>query len=257
MDGLDRRSMEHCQRHPAGRFRAGGWTRPSLERAAQSSERSVMDLANGRALAGPAAAIWLGCHRAPALPKLGALRCDGTFAPHAGATPQGRWRTGLEGMLCGRNFCSGQKRGRQVGKTKRGKGTKIMGIADGAGLPLALRTESASPAEVKLVKATLEARVGAEVPERLIGDKAYDSDKLDDQLMQEYGTDLIAPNKINRKTPTQDGGPLRRYRKRWKIERLFAWLFNFRRLVVRYEYHAENFQGFVHLAAAVILLRYL
>jgi hypothetical protein len=33
---------------------------------------------------------------------------------------------------------------------------------------------------------------------------------------------------------------------------MFAWFFNFRRLVVRYEYHAEDFQGFVHLAAAII-----
>ena len=160
-------------------------------------------------------------------------------------------------MFCGRHVCAGQKRGRRVGKTKRGKGTKIMGIADGHGLPLALRTESASPAEVKLVKATLDERVVADVPERLIGDKAYDSDRLDQQLMQEYGTEMIAPNKINRRVPTQDGRPLRRYLRRWKIERLFAWLFNFRRLVVRYEYHAENFQGLVHLAAAVILLRHL
>jgi len=132
-----------------------------------------------------------------------------------------------------------------------------MGIADGHGLPLALRTECASPAEVKLVAATLEERVVAEVPERLIGDKAYDSDKLDEQLLQEYGLELIAPNKQNRIVPTQDGRPLRRYKRRWKIERLFAWLFNFRRLVVRYEYHAENFQGFVHLAAAIILCRHL
>jgi transposase len=160
-------------------------------------------------------------------------------------------------MFCGRDFCSGQKRGRQVGKTKKGKGTKIMGIADGHGLPLALRTESASPAEVKLVQATLEARVLAAVPERLIGDKAYDSDRLDEQLMQEYGTELIAPNKVNRRIPTQDGRALRRYKRRWKVERMFAWLFNFRRLVVRYEYHAENFQGLVHLAAALILLRHL
>lgn len=160
-------------------------------------------------------------------------------------------------MFCGRDFCAGQKRGRQVGKTKRGKGTKIMGIADGHGLPLALRTESASPAEVKLVTATLEARAVAEVPERLIGDKAYDSDQLDEQLMQQYGTEMIAPNKQNRRWPTQDGRPLRRYIRRYKIERLFSWLFNFRRLVVRYEYHADNFQGLVHLAAAVILLRYL
>ena len=108
---------------------------------------------------------------------------------------------------------------------------------------------------MKLVAATLEKRIVREVPERLIGDKAYDSDRLDEQLLREYGTEMIAPNKINRRVPTQDGRALRRYRRRWKIERLFAWLFNFRRLVVRYEYHAENFQGLVHLAAALILLR--
>ena len=160
-------------------------------------------------------------------------------------------------MFCGRDFCSGQKRGRLVGKTKRGKGTKIMGIADGHGFPLALRTESASPAEVKLVQKTLDERIVAEAPERLIGDKAYDSDRLDEQLMHNFGTEMIAPNRQNRRVSIQDGRALRRYVRRWKIERLFAWLFNFRRLVVRYEYHAENFQGFLHLAAAVILLRHL
>ena len=159
-------------------------------------------------------------------------------------------------MFCGRDICSGQKRGRLVGKTKRGKGTKIMGIADRHGLPVALRTESASPAEVKLVEPTLEERIVADVPERLIGDKAYDSDRLDENLMQTYGIEMIAPNRAKR-SQTQDGRPLRRYVRRWKVERLFAWLFNSRRLVVRYEYHAENFQGFLHLAAAVILLRYL
>jgi len=144
-----------------------------------------------------------------------------------------------------------------VGKTKRGKGTKIMGLADGHGLPLALRAESASPAEVKLVEQTMEERFVADVPERLIGDKAYDSDRLDEQMMQKFGTEMIAPNKVNRRVRTQDGRSLRRYVRRWKIERLFAWLFNFRRLVVRYEYHADNFQGFLHLGAAIILLRHL
>ncbi len=154
-------------------------------------------------------------------------------------------------------FVPAKKRGRLVGKTKRGKGTKIMGIADRQGLPLAVRTESASPAEVKLVEKTLDERIVADVPERLIGDKAYDSDRLDQELLENYGIEMIAPNRENRRVPTQDRRPLRRYVRRWKIERLFAWLFNFRRLVVRDEYHAENFQGFVHLAAAVILLRHL
>jgi transposase len=97
----------------------------------------------------------------------------------------------------------------------------------------------------------------ADVPERLIGDKAYDSDALDRTLMNEYGTEMIAPHRAGRRQATQDGRALRRYARRWKIERLFAWLFNFRRLVVRYEYHAENFQGFLHLGAIAILLRYL
>lgn len=216
-----------------------------------------MDSTHRRTLERFAAAIWALPDHAPTFPELGEVRRDGKLAAHAGATPQGRWWVGFERMLCGRDFCSGQKRGRQVGKTKKGKGTKIMGIADGHGLPLALRTESASPAEVKLVAATLEARIVADVPERLIGDKAYDSDQLDEQLRQEYGTEMIAPNKVNRRVPTQDGRPLRRYVRRYKIERLFSWLFNFRRLVVRYEYHAENFQGLVHLAAAIILLRHL
>jgi transposase len=89
----------------------------------------------------------------------------------------------------------------------------------------------------------------------LIGDKAYDSDPLDVELAAE-GIEMIAPHKRNRKkVGTQDGRVLRRYRRRWKIERLFAWLQNFRRLVVRYEYHSENFLSFVHLGCIVILLR--
>ena len=57
-----------------------------------------------------------------------------------------------------------------------------------------------------------------EVPERLIGDKAYDSDALDQTLAEDYGVEMISPNRSNRKQKTQDGRPLRRYRRRWKIE---------------------------------------
>ena len=67
-----------------------------------------------------------------------------------------------------------------------------MGIADRHGLPFALRTERASPAEVTPVEKTLEERIVAEVPERLIEDKTYDSDRLDQQLMHNYGTDEMA-----------------------------------------------------------------
>ena len=59
----------------------------------------------------------------------------------------------------------------------------------------------------------------------------------------------------NRKKPrTQDGRKLRRYRRRWKIERLFAHLQNYRRVLVRHERYVENFLGFVQLGLIRLLL---
>jgi transposase len=92
---------------------------------------------------------------------------------------------------------------------------------------------------------------------RLIGDKAYDSDRLDRDLAERYGIEMIAPHRGERRMPTQDGRPLRRYRRRWRVERLFAWLHHFRRLVIRWEYRVENFFGMVCLGCMQILLRYL
>jgi transposase len=130
-----------------------------------------------------------------------------------------------------------------------------MAVADGFGLPLAICAASASPHEVTLVAATLDSRFVNELPERLIGDRAYDADPLDAGLAQ-LGVEMIAPHRRNRKKPkTQDGRPLRRYKRRWKVERLFAWLGNYRRLVVRYERYALNFLGFVHLGCILLLLR--
>ena len=130
-----------------------------------------------------------------------------------------------------------------------------MALADLHGLPVAIHLESATPHEVTLVEPTLEQRLVSEQPERLIGDKAYDSDKLDESL-QEQGIEMIAPHKSNRiKAATQDGRRLRRYRRRWRIERLWAWLQNFRRILVRQDYLAQHYLGFVHLGCIKILLR--
>ena len=127
-----------------------------------------------------------------------------------------------------------------MGKTKRGKGTKLVALADAAGLPLSVCAASASPHEVTLVGEALDGRFVSEKPERLIGDRAYDSDPLDAELREE-GIEMIAPHRKSGKKPkTQDGRKCRRYKERRKIERLFAWLHNFRRLVIRYERKAEN-----------------
>jgi transposase len=151
----------------------------------------------------------------------------------------------------------GQKGGSCVGLTRRGKATKIMAVADRNGLPLAAWIAGGERHESKLVVDTLDENFLEEAPERLIGDKAYDSDSLDSELAARQ-IKMIAPHRAGRsRPPTQDGRELRRYRRRWKVERLFAWLLRFRRVATRWDLHAENFLGFVHLGCLVILLRQL
>src|ERR1035441_399098 len=115
------------------------------------------------------------------------------------------------------NLRKRQKGGFAVGPTRRGKGTKIIAIAADNSLPLAVSVESASPAECQLVEDVLAGSFLDQLPARLIGDKAYDSDPLDQKLAHEYGIELIAPNRRGRKHRTQDGRQLRRYRRRWKV----------------------------------------
>ena len=126
-------------------------------------------------------------------------------------------------------------------------------IADRGGLPVSLSAGSASPHEIRFVPGLIEGRLTEAKPERLIGDKAYDSDPLDGACA-ELGVAMIAPHRDNRVKPrTQDGRVLRRYRRRWKVERLFAWMQNYRRVVTGYERHFENFLAFLKLAAFMIL----
>jgi len=143
-----------------------------------------------------------------------------------------------------------------VGVTKTGKGVKIMVLVDARGLPVAVTTGGASPHESKLVQGLFDFMLTVETPERIIGDMAYDSDALDQELHDE-GVEMIAPHRKNRKPEnvTQDGRPLRRYKRRWAVERTISWFQNFRRLCIRYEKSTMLFQGFLHFGCAFILLK--
>jgi hypothetical protein len=80
-------------------------------------------------------------------------------------------------------------------------------------------------------------------PEYLIGD--YDSDLLDVELRKE-GVEMISPHCSNcKRQATQDGRRLRRYERRWLVERFSAWLYWQRRRLTRFEYYAQNFLGFL------------
>jgi transposase len=192
----------------------------------------------------------------PSFPAVGAEWQVGRGSEASGPAPAraGKVEPGRGVRRC--YFRERQKGGFAVGPTRRGKGTKIIAVAAGNSLPLAVSVDSASPAECQLVEYVLAGSFLDQLPARLIGDKAYDSDPLDRTLREEYDIEMIAPNRRNR-SRSQDGRKLRRYRRRWKVERLFAWMHSFRRLVTRWEYHVENFLGFVHLACLHLLLRHL
>jgi len=113
---------------------------------------------------------------------------------------------------------------------------------------------SASPHEVKLIETTLDETALPEEPRgHLVADRAYDSDPLRDRL-EERGLELVCPHKINRRKPKrQDGRTLRRYRKRWIIERTIAWLQNYRRIVIRWDRYVSMYKAVVHVACIMIL----
>ena len=254
--GKDSASAPEAPPAPAGRAATG--QRP------QSAGRHFVDSAQRRSLAGSARGIPLTVHLLAAASRLGRAR---GLAHHLARIPGGiepTRATRLERIVSRPKFRVGEKRGPKVGKTKRGKGTKWMVVVDGEGVPLGKQLYSASPNEVRLAEETLASvrvtrrhRGGRprQKPRRVIADRAYDSDPLRQRLAAR-GIELVAPHRGNRSKPrTQDGRALRRYKRRWNVERIIAWLGNFRRLVVRYERSDTIYEAFFNIACFMIVLR--
>jgi len=146
-------------------------------------------------------------------------------------------------------FAKARDGGDGIGKTKAGKGVRIMVL-------VAIDTCSASPHENRLVQRLFDFMLTRENPERIIGDKTCDSNKLDEGLAQE-AIESIAPHRCNRKLKdyTQDGGPLRRYKWCWRVRRTIGWIQHFRRLCIRWTKSSALFQGFLHLESTMLLFK--
>lgn len=253
--GLPRRTVERSERSAWSRCPEGRPTRTTTTGHASCAQRHTVGVSDRRALEGSSPAISTIPNLPSVFPALVQGRCMGQSAVPTRRGPARPWEDRHHRMLSGWHLRKCQKRGRDIGPTKRGKGTKIMALTDAHGLPIAIRTVSARPNEVTLADRTI--RSSAVKPKRVIADRAYDSDKLR-RTLAKRGIRLISPHRRNRtKAPTQDGRTLRRYSRRWKVERLFSWLFNWRRTVVRYEFHTKNYLGFVQLACIMLLSRQL
>jgi len=132
---------------------------------------------------------------------MAALRGAGRYLVGVVRGPDGAWEIGPEPEPGGRLVQRGKKGGDRIGPTRCGKGSKIMAIADSHGFPVAVGVTSASPNESTLVESTLDRRHIGPLPRRMIGDKAYDSDPLDERLRQR-GIVMIAPNRQKRRKNT-------------------------------------------------------
>jgi transposase len=139
-----------------------------------------------------------------------------------------------------------------------------MVLADGAGTPLGVCVEKASPAQVTLWERPLKAlkvrkRRGARrrpaQPLRLIADRGYDSNAARALLVTRAIEPMIPRRRHNTVATHQDGRKLRRSKRRGISERTNSWLQNFRRLVVRYERSVQNFAALVHMACALMTLK--
>ncbi len=160
-------------------------------------------------------------------------------------------RVNLEECFVDATFAAAKGGGTAVGLTRKGKGTKVQLVVDAKGVPLALSLDAASVGDGP-------ANPGLRRGKRLIGDKGYDSDELD-QTLAELGIEMISPQRSNRRPEnlTQDGRPLRRYRRPWIVGRTIAWLGIHRRLLTRHEKHASLFAAFATLGCLMIALRHL
>lgn len=163
-------------------------------------------------------------------------------------------------------FAPAKGGGDGVGNTRKGKGTKIEIVSEGHSIPLSVIVESANEAEITLAEPTVKAiritqRRGRPTtrPKLVCADKAYDSMAFRKSL-RKRGIKSAIPERTSKKQKRRKKGPKPKcakanYEQRWKVERTFAWLGNFRRVLIRWEREFEAFKGFVIFTCMFLTIR--
>ena len=154
----------------------------------------------------------------------------------------------LDATICkAQRFASGA-RGcdeQALGRSRGGLTTKIHALIDGLGRPLCFLLTPGQAADCRHALALLEGLV----VERLIGDRAYDTNELRDWCT-EHGTEAVIPSKRNRKMPIPHDRQA--YKRRHLIENLFGRIKDFTRIVLRKCKTSRSYAAFVSLAFALV-----
>ena len=133
---------------------------------------------------------------------------------------------------------------------------KLEVVTERGGLPLGMTIAAANVSEQELLPIALNnvpLAIAGGTP--VVADKGHDSDPLRDEL-QEEGFEPVIPHRRNRTRPSRnDGRTLRRYKRRWLVERTNAWLHCFRALAVRWSYYPFMYIGLVYLGFIQLALQ--
>jgi transposase len=143
----------------------------------------------------------------------------------------------------------GRKRGEQtqaIGRSRGGRNTKIHAIADAKGRLLSLLLTGGEAHDCPVAKDLIHR---CQAAEQLLGDKAYDSAELREDL-EERGTEPVIPNRSNRNQPFSFNK--KAYKRRHRIENAFCRLKDFRRIATRYDKLARNFLASICIVAAIV-----
>ena len=123
---------------------------------------------------------------------------------------------------------------------------KAHALADAIGHLLAILLTSGEAHDCAVAERLIR-RVKSQ--KRMLGDKAYDSAELREEL-NARGTMPVIPNRCSRKRPFRFSKRL--YKPRWRIESAFNRLKDFRRMATRYDILARNYLGSVCLIGALV-----
>jgi transposase len=154
----------------------------------------------------------------------------------------------LDATICkAQRFASGARGGDEeaLGRSRGGLTTKIHALVDGLGRPLCFLLTPGQTADCRHALALLEGLV----VERLIGDRAYDTNELRNWCA-EHGAEAVIPSKRNRKVPIPHDRQADK--RRHLIENLCGRIKDFTRIIVRKDKTSRSYAAFVSLAFALI-----
>ena len=139
---------------------------------------------------------------------------------------------------------------RGIDGNKKIKGRKDQVVVDTLGFPMAVSVHEASIHDSKGVESALE-KLAHKFPrlKKILADDGYRGDELKEMVRKKLGCQFEVVLRPDESPKKFNVIPLR-----WIVERSFAWLYNFRRVALDYEFHSEATEAMIQIAFSKIML---